>query len=237
MKKVLIAALALSLILLASCSTTSSDNPATISVSGFSTVYMNPDMASFTVSAEALRDTTDEARNAIDGIITEAVKIMKDKYGVSDEEIRTNYLTLSPEYTYVDNQRVLAGQRGSQSIDITIADIDLIGPIVEDLAKINGISISSITLDKKDKSEEIAQSRRLSIQDAMSKASTYAEAIGASIKDIVSIYENSASPRYVSPLRMEAAALTANADASYKTSFYDYELSCSDSISLIVSIE
>ena len=87
MRKLLI--LLLSVVFLASCSTMDAES-ATISVSGSSTVYMHPDNASFTVSAEAVRETTDEAREATDAIITEAVSVLKDRYGISDEDIRTN---------------------------------------------------------------------------------------------------------------------------------------------------
>ena len=238
MKKALVAALSLSLILLASCSTLDNESASVISVSGTSTVYMSPDTASFTVSAEAVKDTTDEARNAVDGIITEAVKVLKDEYGVSDEDIRTNYLSLSPEYTYIDNQRVLTGQRGYQSIDISLSDIDTIGSIVEDLSKINGISISSITLDKSDKSEEIAEARTLAVKNAIEKASTYASAMGKELGDVVSISDSSTPSYYASPLRLEAASFASSADnASYKTTFYSYDLSISDTISMVVEIK
>lgn len=233
MRKLLI--LLLSIVFLASCSTMDAES-ATISVSGSSTVYMHPDNASFAVSAEAVRETTDEAREATDAIITEAVSVLKDRYGISDEDIRTNYLSLSPEYRYVDNQRVLTGQRGYQSIDVSLSDISVIGPIVEDLAKINGISISSITLDKSDKSAEIAEARRLALTDAIGKAATYASAIGRELGTVISISDNS-SPSYSNGvLRLEAASFAASSDAAYKTTFYSYDLSCSDSVSIIVEL-
>lgn len=238
MKKILIAFLSLSLILLASCSTVEKSDASIISISGTSTVYMSPDMASFTVSAEAVKDTTDEARNAIDGIITEAVDVLEEKYAVSAEDIRTNYLSLNPEYAYVDNQRVLTGQRGYQSIDVTLGDIDIIGAIVEDLSKINGISISSITLDKEDKTEEISQARSLAVRNALEKAATYAEALGRELGAVVSISDGSTPSYYASPLRLEAASFAPSADgANYKTTFYSYDLSVSDSISMVVEMK
>ena len=237
MRKGLIIVLSLAL-LLSSCATSTGGDSSTISVSGTSTVYMEADSASFTVSAEAVKETTEEARNTIDGIITEAVNILKEKYGVKTEDIKTNYLSLSPEYAYVDNQRVLTGQRGYQSIDVSLDDITIIGSIVEDLSKINGISISSITLDKADKSAQIAEARRLAVEDAMEKASTYAAAVGKTVTDVVSISDGSSPMPKVNSLRLEAAAFAPVADdASYSTTLYSYDLSCSDSVNLVVTID
>ena len=236
MKKALISLLAL-VVLFTSCSTvTSNTDSGTISVSGSSTIYMEPDMASFTVSAEATRETSEEARGETDRIINEAVSVLTEKYGVSVDDIKTNYLTLSPEYSYVDNQRVLVGQRRSQSIDISLSDINQIGPIVEDLAKINGISVGSITLDKKDKTAEIEEARVQAVQDALKKAETYANALGKEVGDVVALTDSSSPVPYNKGLRVEAAAFAA-ADQSYSTNFYSYDLTLSDSVSLIVEIQ
>ena len=236
MKKALISLLAL-VVLFTSCSTVASNTDSgTISVSGSSTIYMEPDMASFTVSAEATKETSEEARGETDRIINEAVSVLTEKYGVSVDDIKTNYLTLSPEYSYVDNQRVLVGQRGSQSIDISLSDINQIGPIVEDLAKINGISVGSITLDKKDKTAEIEEARVQAVQDALKKAETYANALGKEVGDVVALNDSSSPVPYNKGLRVEAAAFAA-ADQSYSTNFYSYDLTLSDSVSLIIEIQ
>ncbi len=237
MKKILISIL-LASVLLASCETfDSSNNAGTISVSGSSTVYMEADMASFTVSAEATRETSEEARIETDRIITEAVNVLLEKYGVEKEDIKTNYLSLNPEYSYVDNQRVLVGQHGYQSIDVALHNISVIGSIVEDLSKINGISVSSIILDKSNKESEIDEARRLAVEDAMNKANTYAEALGRKVVSVVSLTSGS-SPSYMnSTLRLEAAAMPVAKDESYSTEFYSYELSVSDSVSLVFRIE
>lgn len=236
MKKVLISLLAL-VVLFTSCSTVASNTDSgTISVSGSSTIYMEPDMASFTVSAEATKETSEEARSETDRIINEAVSVLTEKYGVSVDDIKTNYLTLSPEYSYVDNQRVLVGQRGSQSIDISLSDINQIGPIVEDLAKINGISVGSITLDKKDKTAEIEEARVQAVQDALKKAETYANALGKEVGDVIALTDSSSPVPYNKGLRVEVAAFAA-ADQSYSTNFYSYDLTLSDSVSLIVEIQ
>ncbi len=236
MKKALISLLAL-VVLFTSCSTVASNTDSgTISVSGSSTIYMEPDMASFTVSAEATKETSEEARGETDRIINEAVSVLTEKYGVSVDDIKTNYLTLSPEYSYVDNQRVLVGQRGSQSIDISLSDINQIGPIVEDLAKINGISVGSITLDKKDKTAEIEEARVQAVQDALKKAETYANALGKEVGDVVALNDSSSPVPYNKGLRVEATAFAA-ADQSYSTNFYSYDLTLSDNVNLIIEIQ
>ncbi len=69
----------------------------------------------FTVSFEATKPTTEEARNAISKMIGEVIEILKTDFGVKDD-IATGYVSISPYYGWLDSGRTLVGQRAMQAL-------------------------------------------------------------------------------------------------------------------------
>ena len=205
-----------------------------IEVTGSSVVYMVADEASFTVSAEFTAPTTDEARAKTDEIINSAVAILKEGYGVEDKDIATGYLSLSPYYEWKGDSRVLAGQRGYQSITVTISDISMVGKIVEDLSRINGISVSSIRLDKADKSSELEEARTRAVQAAIEKARVYAEAAGREIGDVYFITDsNTSNYNYANDVMFAEAAAP---KSSGGTSYYASDLTLKETVRIKVEM-
>ena len=113
----------------------------TISVSGSAEVSMAPDTASFTVTASFVEKTTEEAREKTATLIANAVNILKENYSIPEENLSTEYISASPEYGYVDDERVIIGQRATQSINVTLKDLDSIGDIYTELMALDGISL------------------------------------------------------------------------------------------------
>ena len=235
--KVLAAAAALIIVLPLSAAEIPEFIP-TISVSGNSEVSMAPDTARFTVTASFLEDTTAEAREKTTEMIADAVSILTEKYGVQEEDLSTEYISAYPEYQYVDNERILIGQRATQEVDITLRNIDNIGDIYTDLMALDGITLSDVSLDKADKSEEYREARMNAVKDAYEKASSYAEAAGVKVGKILSISDNSlyAAPIYRSANLMLAAADASSAKAAPIT-YYSNDITVSSSVSIVYAIE
>ena len=234
MKKIVLLILA-SLFILSSCQSLS-EKPR-IEVSGSSVVAMSADIASFTISAECVGETTEEARIGMDGIIGEAVSVLKEGYGIVDEDLETGALSLSPEYSWIDNKRVLSGQRAYQSVNVTVEDISVIGAVVGDLSKINGISVSSINLKKKNTEAEERLARKLAIDDAMQKAYDYAASVGRKVGDVIYIGDGSSSGPYPANYRSDMAVKMEASAASYSTSYYARDLEISDSVHVVVELK
>lgn len=208
----------------------------TISVSGSAEVSMAPDTASFTVTASFVENTTEEAREKTATLIANAVNILKENYSIPEENLSTEYISASPEYGYVDDERVIIGQRATQSINVTLKDLDSIGDIYTELMALDGISLSDVSLDKEDKSEELREARMNAVQDAYSKASAYAEAAGVRVGKVLSISDSSyAAPMYRANM-MLAAADAAIAESTPIT-FYSDDITVSASVSLTYAIE
>ena len=155
----------------------------TITVSGSAEVSAVPDMASFTLTASFTEQTTKEAMDRTSAMINEAIAILESEYGLADDDITTSYIGVSPEYTYKDGERVHTGQSASQSLEITIRNMDSIGPIYGRLSELDGITLSSISLSSTKMAEALKAARIGAVNDARDKAETYAEAAGG-VRDL-----------------------------------------------------
>ena len=221
--------------LLFGCASTETEERSFIEVSGSSVVYMTADEASFSISAEFTAETTDEARAKTDEIINSAIAILKDNYGVQDKDIASGYLSLSPYYEWKDNNRVLAGPRGYQSVTVTISDISKVGEIVEALSHVNGISVGSISLDKADNSSEMEEARTMAVKAAIEKAKVYAEAAGMEVGRVLLITDsNTTNYNYANDMMYAAEA--AAPKASGGTSYYASELTLKETVRIKVEM-
>lgn len=230
MRKVLASAL---LIMLAVLPLAAEDITPTISVSGTAEVSVTPDTAYFTISASSLADTSEEARKLASGTISSAVEILSAEFGVEKEDIRTEMLTIYPEYRWTDGEQILVGQRASQELRITLRDLTLIGSIYDRLSTLNGLSFSSVTLDKADKSAELEKARTEAVIDARTKADTYASAAGVEVGKVLSISESSSYAPVYRTANMKLMAADAEA---VSTEYYADDITVSASVSMVFTI-
>ena len=186
---------------------------------------------------ELPEETTEEARAKVSEMIGNAAEILTSESGLSADDLSTSYISASPEYQWKDDERILIGQKAVQTLEITLHDIDSIGPVYDRLMSLSGISISDVTLDKEDKSEEYRQARMDAVRDAYSKAEAFAQAAGVEVGSILSITDGTS---YGTPLYRSANLMLASADAAYAeaspTVFYSGEITVSASVSIIYSI-
>ena len=206
-----------------------------ISVSGSAEVNAYPDIAEFTVTASATKDTTEEARVAVSSMTNEAANILKSEFGVSDDDITTSLISAYPEYRWTEDGNELIGQRANESISVTIHDIEALGDIYTKLMGINGIGISDVSLDKEDKSAELEKARVDAVHDARTKAETYAGAAGVRIGDVISISDSSSSSVYY-PRANIMYAMAADESASVSTEYRISDITVSSSVSIVYEL-
>lgn len=235
MKRIVIALLALALLLTGCQSVDQIER--TVSVSGSASVTLEPDMASFSVSIEETGETTAEAQSLANAKMEEIYAILHGEYGVEAADIRTTGMSLYPDYAYIDGEQVLRGQAASQSISVTLHDISQLAPVVDSLSSVSGISLSSISLDASNKSESMAEARRLAVLDAKERAEVYAQSAGLELGDALVINEsgsysaaNRIQPTYLS-------AMAADESASAKAAYYAGDLTVSASVSVSFEME
>ena len=207
----------------------------TISVSGSAEVSMKPDTAYFSITASFTEETTEEARAKVSEMIGNAAEILTSEFGLSADDLSTSYISASPEYQWKDDERILIGQKAVQTLEITLHDIDSIGPVYDRLMSLSGISISDVTLDKEDKSAELEKARIDAVRDARAKAETYAGAAGVRIGDVISISDSSSASVYY-PRTNIMYAMAADESASVSTEYRISDITVSSSVSIVYEL-
>lgn len=189
--------------------------PRTVTVSGRGEVSAEPDVARFTVSATFTEDTSEMARIRTSDMINTAVDMLT-ALGIEQSGIETGYISVYPSTRWDSEKQeeILIGQKATQSIEVTCHDISIIGDCYDSLMSLNGISISSVTLDRSDKSGQYSEARRLAAEDAARKAGDYAEALGLSLGDPLTVNDGSTSavPLYRSMNMVYAASADMSAE-------------------------
>ena len=207
----------------------------TVSVTASASIEIEPDIAYLRISSEAIEDSTEKAREEMNRIVNQAVAILESEYSVLDEDIETEYISFNPYYEWIDNTRVSRGYRASQSLTVTIHDIDSIGRIIDSLSLVDGVSVSSMEFDRKDISRFEDEVRALAVKEAHRKASKYAEGAGLNVGRILSISDGSSysQAKYANTMVYATEATS----ASGSTSYYEGKVTVSDRVSVIYVLE
>ena len=166
-----------------------------IHANGSGVAIGEPDIAVLNVGVEAIEDTVTEARNEAALAIERILTTLREA-GVADDDIETLRFTVQPRYEYEDNVQTLTGYQVTNSLSVTIRNLDNVGTIIDGAVVAGGDAarIDSIRFEVEDGTALEDQARRLAIADAIAKADLYAELTGVSRGTLMSISESSFSP-------------------------------------------
>ncbi len=166
-----------------------------ISVSGEGKVQGKPDIANISLGVSVLANTVADARTKAATSMTAIVDSMKSN-GVTEKDIQTSQLNISPEYDYNDNRQVLRGFRVTNTVNAKLRDIDKTGKIVDDAVQGGGddTTINGISFGIDDPEDLRTQAREAAVADARSRAETLAKAGGVELGKPITISETSYSP-------------------------------------------
>lgn len=196
--------LGLSLMMLFSSCVTDKDLVRTIEVSGTSSITLAPDIATFSIQVSEKGETTSEAQQLANTKLAQLLEVIK-SYGVGEDDIKTTSLNLRPSYKWIDGQQILEGQTASQSLTVTVRNLDSLGLMIDQMGKVTGIYLNSVQMDRENKDEALSQARAQAIADAYAKALLYAQSTSMHVGKPVSISENSVSASvYTARLKSEA---------------------------------
>ena len=226
--------LLVAILLLSGCASLDNAKPS-VAVSASASVKVDPDIAYFRIAAEAIRETTEGARVDMNRIVNASVDILTGEYKIALDDISTDYVSLNPYSEWINGERVHKGYSASQAITVTLRDIDLIGKIIDSLSMIDGVSVSSVEFAIEDASEVEKEVRKMAVQNAWIKASSYAEGAGATLGSVISISDGTT----YSQMKYSDALVyaTSNYSSSGSTSYYEGKVTVSDSVSVIYSLE
>lgn len=209
---------ALVLAALTSCNTLSTDakSATTVSISGNGTIYLKADIVTFSINVNETAATTAQAQQAANKKMTAILDILR-KFNIEDDKISTTALNFNTEYYWDNGQQIKVGETVSQTVYVTMEDIDSFPSLSDELGtRLNGISFYNVRFDSSQKSKATTQARELAYKNALEKAELYAKSAGLKVVRPLSIsegYSSFTTANYKSMdavMMMEAAAPAAS---------------------------
>lgn len=219
------------LLLLGSC-TTSKDLVRTIEVTGTGTVTLQPDIATFSIQVSEVGPTTSEAQS----LANEKMSLLLDTLrsnGARDSDIKTTALNLRPSYKWIEGKQVLEGQVASQSLEVILRTIDMLGSVMDQLGKVSGIYVNSVQMDKEDKREEIVLARQKAVADALAKAAVYASSTNMRVGNPITISEYSVASN---PYNARAKVMMASEAYDMPTEIPTGSMTVSSTVSMVLQL-
>ena len=179
-------------------SSSQSLNPA-IHVIGLGSVSLEPDMANMKFGIESFAQTVSEAR-IVAAETMDVVRATLLENNVNQKDIQTTRFDIFPRYDYEEvvvggrytSKQVLSGYVVSNSANVKLREIDRIGEIVDDTAKVGGdlLRIEGINFTVEDIEPYMSTLRQKAVLDAFSKAKEYASFSSVELGSVISIVES-----------------------------------------------
>lgn len=210
-----------------------------ISVEGEGKVYVKPDTAIFTASVSETATTSSEALQNTNKKIATIVGALI-ALGIKPEDIQTSQLNISTEYDYLQSSRKLIGQTATISLTVKVRNIgedaSKAAQAIDEVSKVQNVTIGYITFDLEDKASAFTQARELAFSKAKQKAEDLAGNSGVKLLSPVSIIEN--SPSDITPLVYTNVAEGAPAAVDSKsTSLQSGQLELTINVEVVFGID
>ena len=182
--------------------------PRLLTVSGVGEVKAKPDRA--TLSAGVVTDGKSAAAALVaNSRAMNAVFDTLRRLGIADRAIQTSQLSVQPQYPNDSRQpRRVAGYQVSNTVTVTLDDLDKVGATVDALVASGSNSLGDIGFSIRDPKPLQAQAREAAVKDAMAKAETLARAAGVTLGPITQISEGGFAGSPQPMMRMAADAMT-----------------------------
>ena len=182
-----------------------------IVVQGRGVVESAPDMAVVTIGVRFQAHTAREALSEVNARTAAAMEVMS-KMGVEAKDMQTGDLYLNPLWDRGASHNEVARIRGYEAgnrITIRVRDLSVLGTALDEMVSDGANVFNGLQFALQDPSEALAEARRRAVQDAIDKATLYADAAGVSLGAILSINEGGIqTPK---PMFQERAALAMDA--------------------------
>ncbi|MBO2452590.1 SIMPL domain-containing protein [Actinomadura barringtoniae] len=167
-----------------------------LEVSGEGRVPVKPDIMYVRSGVEVRQAKAGDAYQAVAKAATRLVKVITDS-GVAAKDIRTDELSVQPEYT--DEQpgkpRAISGYLGTERIFATVRDLPNAHVTLNAImAAGDDVELDSVTFDKDDSSAELAAAEKLAFADAKAKAVQRAKMIGRRLGRVITMSASTVDP-------------------------------------------
>lgn len=132
---------------------------------------------------------------------TAAVQAKLKELGIEDKDIQTSNFNINP--TYDNDGRKVSGYAVSNTVSVTIRNIDQAGALLDQVVQAGANSIYGINFSVSNPEDLLGQARTAAVQNANARATQLAQAGGAAVGEVLVITENVGS---APPMPMMARA-------------------------------
>jgi uncharacterized protein YggE len=170
----------------------------TIEVQGVGTVKAVPDVAKITFGHREENKDLKTAQAGVEKVIGTSLEALK-KFGIEEKDIDQVSYNAYPQYDYkancsgvycIDGNRELSGYEVSQSIEVTVRNIDQAGEVLGLLGQSGVTELSGPYFEIDDPSVYQQEARSLAIEDARREAEIIANNLGVRLGKMVDFYES-----------------------------------------------
>lgn len=181
-----------------------------VSASGSVRVVPDSVLINATISSVAADNATAlSSANKSADLMRAALKTNK----IEDKYLKTQSLSVTPEYKYSNSGSQLVGYRATQNFEITVRDANNSGQIVDAITKAvgNSLTINSLSSFVYDPIAAQEDARAIAIKNAKAKAENYAKLSGAKLGKVQFITED---PMQSQPIPMAVGSAKVMTDST-----------------------
>jgi uncharacterized protein YggE len=193
--------------------TTPSGAPvAGITVQGVGKITLTPDLATISVGIQSQAATAAKAQQAASAAMTRIIDAVK-KAGVADIDLKSQWVSLQPQYAYSPSGTVpprVTGYQANQALAIKVRAIETTGAVIDAAVAAGATQVSGISFSVADPTAATAQARNAAMADAKKRAQALAQAAGVSLGTLLTVTEVSAP----SPVPYMAGDVKAGVDVA-----------------------
>ncbi len=205
LQRSLFISLFLSLLLVLSACTAGTREPSIVSVSGQSTLNVEPDRAVFYSSIQTLKNTAEEAQEENKKISEDVIGALL-LAGLDRDAVETSSYTVYRREDWTEKGPVFKGYQADHTLKVTAEDIEKIGRYIDIAVKNGATSIQSVNFELSDEKKRATFNKALETagSEAREKAEILARSVGGKVGKIVKVSE-SATNYYPIPVYSDLA--------------------------------
>lgn len=184
-----------------------------ISVSGTVKAYATPNVAKYSLSiATGPQGSAEEALALLAQRSDAVVKALKSE-GVEEKDITTTNLSINPIYDFPNGRQMLRGFEASQSLEVTIRNLEKIGTILSTATGEGVNSAGGLRFEVDDIEKVRTAAQEKAIEDVRQRAEQLARALGVGLGRVKTFDTSSQGPPPMPFLAREAVDSVASVPA------------------------
>ena len=181
----------------------------TIQVTGTGSVQVKPDTASISIGVS----TEDgNAQNAVSRNNAATAKVISELEAavIEKKDLKTSNFSVYPQYrTEGSDKHPVVTYRASNTVTVTVHNLDKVGDILTKAVTAGSNQISGPNFSVSDAEKYLAEARKKAVENAIAKASVYANAAGLKLGSILSMVEEGAAAPVYAPRSASFSAAAA----------------------------